>query len=242
MFRFYYLIIFLVVFPHMCNAQNNDLLKNWVMNQAYDCEGNILNRMAETYWNVDFKSNGIATLNISGQNLKIEKEYTLIDTKLNLEFEEYIITKITKDTLILKGNKKSCKKFLFISHEANVLNEKKKKDTLIKQSSKFFIHKGDTVYFANSYNSPKMKKYPSYMEYFIKAFPNMNKTKGCIILFQFIVLKNGQLLDAKGSISCLEKSDKKVEQIIKNMANKWEPMYINGKPVNSLMRVRFRHN
>ena len=231
-----------MIFPHICIAQNNDLLKNWVMKQAYDCEGNILNRMDETYWDVNFRSNGIATLNISNQNLKIEKDYTLIDIKLNLEFEEYIITKITKDTLILKGNKKSCKKFIFISEKTNVLNEQRKKENLIKQSNKFFIHKGDTVYFANNHNSPKMKKYSGYIEYFIKAFPNMNKTKDCIIQFQFIVQKNGQLLDAKGSISCLENSDKKVDQIIKNMANKWKPMYINGRPVNSLMRVKFRHN
>ncbi len=227
--------------PQICVTQENDLQKYWVMNNAFDCKGNVLNRMDESYWNVDFRSNSIALIYFS-KTLKIEKKYTLIDNKLNLEFEEFTITKITKDTLVLSTTKKSCVNYVFLSKEANILYDQRRKENLIEQNNKFFIHNGDSIYLANSYNSPKMKKYPNHMEYFIKAFPNMNKTKGCVFKLQFIVQKDGKLSDSRGSISCLKKSDKKVSQIIKDMEDEWQPMYINGNPVNSLMRVRIKHN
>ena len=104
------------------------------------------------------------------------------------------------------------------------------------------MHKGEKIYFANRHNSPQLENYHDYLRYFFNFFPSAHKYEDCVMLFQFIVQKDGKLLDPKGSISCLKDQEKKINKIIKGMENKWRPMYIDGNPVNALIRVKVRTN
>ena len=235
------LIFGLLVFMFQIGrAQNDKLVKKWIMSSAYNCEDKKLNWMDETFWDIEFHRNLTATISSGGGKLQVKKYYELENNKIDFDFQKFEIKKITNDTLILnKSDNKECINYLFISNEAKL---KREKEIVKIYKEKSFIYKSDTVYFASKNNHPKMKNYSNYMEYFIVSFPNMNKTQGCIIQFKFIVKKNGELLDPQGSISCLKNPKKKVDQIIKKMQGKWEPMYINQRPVNSLMRVKFTHN
>lgn len=233
-----FLIIFLTL-SQVVNAQNTHLYKMWVMNKAYDCSGKTLKNLDETYWNIIFKPGGVATILVN-DNIKSDKKFTIKGNIINFNFTKYEISKISNDSLVLIDDKKTCLNYLFLSEQADKLNKQKHLEILKKQSNKYFLYKGDTVYIANSYNSPKMKNYPNHLRYFVKAFPNTSPRKDCVIQFKFIVQKDGKLLDPKGSISCSKKSERIVNRIIKDMMNKWQPMYINGKPVNSLMRVKYR--
>lgn len=242
MLRFYISIILFTVLPQYSFTQDQYLLKSWVMDKAINCDDGIINQMTVTYWDVVFKQNGIASMKISHQQIKTDKPYTLTGKKINFGFEIYEITKLSRDTLILVKDKTDCPRYLFLSEAAELEQEQRKKDILIKQNQKSFMHKGEKIYFANRHNSPQLENYPDYLSYFFNFFPSAHKNEDCVMLFQFIVQKDGKLLDPKGSISCLKDQEKKINQIIKGMENKWRPMYIDGIPVNALIRVKVRTN
>jgi hypothetical protein len=218
-------------------SQDISLMQSWIMNGAFDCSGREIDASEETHWNVIFKPDGFASI-IVDKNLKTEKSFTVSGNNIKMPTVSYEILKITPDSLMLLNNKERCVKYSFLSESAN---EKRKTDLLKSMNFKSFMYMGDTVYFATNNNSPKIKGYSSYHEYFGRAFPHIGKTEGCLILFQFIVSKNGEILNPKGSISCLNDDSKQVSKIIDGMKNIWEPMQLDGKPVNALMRIRYTH-
>lgn len=229
------LFTFFLIFQ-ITSSQEFNLNKSWVMNSAVDCSGKKLKRSQENHWNVIFKTNGFATFIIS-KDLKKEAPFKVNGDEINLANVNYKISKITKDSLILLENSKRCIKYLFLTKSAT---QQIKAEIIKKQAYKHFMHNGDTVYFTTEYNAPKLKNYESYHSYFYKKLPYFNKPD-CVAQFQFIVSKNGEILNPKGSISCLKNDQKKVFKIIKKMKGNWTPMLIDGKPVNSLIREKITY-
>lgn len=207
------------------------------MNETYDCTGKKHSRYEETFWDVIFKQNGVASILIN-ENLRTEKSFTVKNNVINFPYASYEISKITTDSLVLTDKGERCVNYIFLSESAN---DKRKSQIIKEKGYKHFMYKGDTVYFTTKNNSPEIKRYRSYHEYFTRAFPNHGETEGCVIKFQFIVNKNGLILNPKGSISCLEDDSKAVNTIINGMQGKWEPMIIDGQPVNSLVREKLTH-
>lgn len=240
MFRLKTFIIFLFILPQITVAQKSELLKYWAMIKTTDCSDH---RLPETNWDVEFKSNGTAELGVAGSYSIITKPFTRNDSILDLEYQKLTIHKITKDSLILKSRENKCRKYVFLTKQGKALYKKSQQDFLIKQNNTFFMNKGDTIYIANRYNAPKMKNYSNKLTYFIKALSSVkNDYKACQFQFEFIVLKDGSLSDSRGSTSCIKKSDRKINQIIKNMKNEWKPMLIDGNPVNALVKIRLKYD
>ena len=232
----------LAAFSANSNAQENSFYQNWVMNEVFNCEGQKLTALQESYWNLKIQDSSTATITIKGSKLETQKEYQLDQDQLKFDYQSYKIEHLSQNELILLKEGKNCIKYIFITEQENERQKQRVQDNLVKQSEKFFIYKQDTVYFANKFNGPKMKRYHDHKEYFITSYPNLGNTEPCIIEFKFIVKKDGSLQDAVGNISCLRKPEKKVSKIIAGMENSWTPMIINGKPVNSLMRVKINYN
>ncbi len=231
------LIFCLILISQMAFSQDSNLINTWIMKEAFDCFGNKIDKTEETFWNITFNQNGVATI-IVNQNIKNETLFKVNNQLIEFSFASYEILKITKDSLYLSDKKGRCMNYIFLSKEANYQT---KAAILNKMNYKHFMYEGDTVFFANSINFPKMKGYINYHEYFIRSFPNLGKTSGCNIQFQFIVNKNGVIINPKGSISCLRDDSKTVDKIIKGMKGKWKPMLLDGKPVNALVREKFTH-
>lgn len=163
--------------------------------------------------------------------LKSDRNYALVNDTLKINDLNYFIETSTKDSLILLNKlKNNCNKYYFISESK--IHELQKQD--------YFINKGDTVYYANEYNAPKLKNETNFLNYFMKSTPFMISKDSCVFQISFIITKEGEVGDYNGNISCLKNPMKKIDKIIDVTRGKWEPMALSGIPVSSLIRVRFK--
>ncbi len=212
-------------------AQDSVIHQKWIWQNRMDCKGDKLIYEENAKWNVEFTENNKALISKNKSERKGESNYSMDDKEVVMNGTHYSIEMLAKDSLIL--GLKNCEKLLFISRSRLLEN----------QGKNFFKHQGDTIYFSADFNSPKLKGYPNYMKYMTSKLPGINYMEGhCLIKLQFIVRKNGSLTNSRGSISCHKNADKTIEKLMKQMAGLWEPMYVNNKAVNTLMRINIDHS
>jgi len=236
----FYTLLLSLLSVQMGYAQNEFLYSNWVMDQIIGCDNKIVHPLAETYWDVTFRPNGYAAMNVSFKKVSIENPYTLEGKKLIFSYGVFDIEKISIDSLVISSSDNKCHKYLFLSEKAKKMKEERKKDILVKQNHKSFIYKNEKVFFANRHNAPKLAGFTDHNQFFYEHFPPVYKYDKCQMTFQFIIKKDGSILDPKGNIDCLKNSSRMVEKIIKKIENDWTPMYIDNEPVNALVRIKVK--
>ena len=211
-------------------AQNNELYQSWIMQKTFDCH-DIELPSNETKWNIEFKQGNKAIIDFNRSNVKGQKDIVIINDTILLNDSKFAIEKLVRDSLVLGLN--DCKKFFFVS-----------KNRLMQiQKENFFLYQGDTIYFSTDFNSPKVKGFANYMNYMTSILPGKENMEGdCLVQLQFIVRKNGGLTNSRGNLSCLKNSEKKINKIMNEMAGRWEPMYIESRAVNTLMRIKINHS
>ena len=106
------------------------------------------------------------------------------------------------------------------------------------------VHTGRVILVISEFNSPKLQDYDKYIDYFSKTFilKINGERKECSVKFQFIITKDGEILEPKGSIPCIKKPEKFILKTIESTKNKWEPMLIFNNPVNTFVEVKFDYN
>lgn len=236
--KIFYSTIILLFTISFCFAQNNFLLQKWKMTKTLNCDKNDSTDNLNTSWDVEFDSINIATIQIRNSTLNTKNKFRVSESNLFIGDQKYQIQKLSIDSLIIKTTSNTCLKFIFVSHK----QFSKKYIKANNQINKFFIYKTDTIYFPTKHNTPTLKNYSNYNQYFTKAIPLNLTSINCVTQFKFIVTKNGKIEEAIGNTNCNKKIEKELPEIITNMKNGWTPMYINNKPVNTLVRVQIKQN
>ena len=67
----------------------------------------------------------------------------------------------------------------------------------------------------------------------------LTKRKNCSVKFRFVITKTGEIIKPSGSLSCMKKPMRFILKTINKTKNKWKPMYLNNKPVNTFVEVKF---
>lgn len=225
------LLSFFILHSYFAYCQKGEIYKKWYLDKSIRCiDGKEIN---DSKWSIEFNNEDVAIIRLSDIELFDEQDFSIVDNQLKLENQNYIIEKKSKDTLILNQDiDKQCKKIIFISEKLMFENQKKK----------YFIHKGENIYYTNEFNYPKLENFHNYNRYFESyIFQKIRLKKECDIIFQFIITKNGELIEAKGEIDCLNRSTNIVNDIFEKTRGKWNPMYINGEAVNSYVRIKLKH-
>ena len=111
----YSLLIILAVFSANMSAQENPFQQNWVMNEVFNCEGQKLTALQESYWNLKVQDSSIATITIKGSKLETQKKYQLGKDQLKFDYQSYKIEHLSQNELILLKEGKNCIKYTFIS-------------------------------------------------------------------------------------------------------------------------------
>lgn len=226
-----FLLLFLIFNSVSVIAQDSFNDQIWIWQKKTDCNGNKKDTKDSSKWNVEFRKDYKAIISKNKSDLKGESNYSLDDKEIVMNGTHYEFHMKGSDSLVL--DLKNCEKLLFISKRSLLENQRKT----------FFKHQGDTIYFSTDFNAPKLQGYPNYMKYMTIKLPGPDHMEGpCLIKLQFIVRSNGVLTDSRGSISCHRKAEKSIEKLMKQMIGQWEPMYINNKPVSTLMRININYS
>ncbi|SDW97888.1 hypothetical protein SAMN05444411_102589 [Lutibacter oricola] len=227
-------IIALFLFFYSINfyTQKNSFNTKWFLNKTVNCSTN--KPINDSKWNIEFDTLNKALITFNNLGLKKEVNYTINDSLLKVNDIFYEVKKVTIDTLMLSiNNNKICKTYIF---ESKLFLNKK-------QKQKYFTHNGELVFYTNKINSPKLNGSSNLLHYFSNSFQYGNtQNSKCNVTFYFIITKTGALIEPRGSISCLKKSNKKIIEILEKTKNKWTPMFINNTAVNSFVRIHFKHN
>lgn len=230
--KIFYVTVILLFTASICFSQNNLLLQKWKMIKTLNCNKNDSIKNSDTFWNVEFDSLNIATIQINRSSLNAKNKYSVSGSDLSIGDQKYQVHKLTLDSLVLKTTSKNCLEHIFLSPSQLKKN----------QISKFFIYKNDTIYFPTENNAPTLKNHSNYVEFFSKAIPLNESSNNCVTQFKFIVTKKGVIKDPTANTSCNKNIEKKLPEIITNMKSGWTPMYLNNKPVNTLIRVNIKQN
>lgn len=163
------------------------------------------------------------------QNFKVD----LDKKQIILDYKKFTVEKNTKDTLILiEQLKNRCEKNIMVSMNQIYYDQKQR----------YLINNQDTVYYPVFGNYPKLEDYDGYGGFFLYEFTKSGKGVACSVKYQFIVSKNGDILEPKVWDSLNGKYEKLLLEIINRTKKKWSPMYIYGKPVSTLIVIKFDYN
>ena len=215
-------------------SQEKLLKDDFYLQIIENCESGEL--MKEPLWDLSTISHDSLRVSIRNASKKFQtvQASSIVNDTLNLGLEKFEILKHSKDSLVLiQAYDTICRKLKFTS-KLNLIEQQKKH---------FFLHESDTIYFANEWNTPKINGKSNILHYFSMAFPVKSYgPKPCKVKLQFIISKTGEILSPRGNFICKKEHPEKALKFILKTEGMWEPMYLDGKPVNTLVRLRFTHN
>ncbi len=225
-----YLGLFLICLPLFIYPTTDDLYNKWFLEKSLLCNENTV--IDDTKWAIEFHQNGLAELSFSNIKGKMELNYLFENNEIIINEQKYAIDTLMEDSLILINYVDDvCRKLFFKSEKGMIDNQLKK----------HVMYNNEPVYFANEFNHPNLEGNDDLNEYFKSAYLQYTVEQDyCDIKFIFIVTKDGNLEKEQGSFSCKKKSDKIIKKIFEGTKNKWQPMLINNKPVNTYVEVKFQ--
>jgi len=228
------LITLLFVIICKCYAQNEDIYQKWFFKEHTNCIDSVKNTKLSDQWSIEFKRNQKAEIILSTPEMKSIQNFKLDSNQITLDYMKFTIEKISRDTLIIiEQLNNNCNKNIMISTNQIFYNQKQR----------YLISNLDTVYFPVYGNCPKLEHSDNYKDYFINEFLKgvLEEHRECSIKYQFIVSKNGDILEPKVWDSCNGRYEKLMLKIINRTKKKWVPMYLYEKPVNTLIIIKFKY-
>lgn len=216
------------------HSQNIYLYQKWFLKELTNCTDSA--RSKNQYdWSIEFKREKKAEIILHSSDLKSIQNFKVdLDKKqIILDYKKFTVEKNTKDTLILiEQLKNRCEKNIMVSMNQIYYDQKQR----------YLINNQDTVYYPVFGNYPKLEDYDGYGGFFLYEFTKSGKGVACSVKYQFIVSKNGDILEPKVWDSLNGKYEKLLLEIINRTKKKWSPMYIYGKPVSTLIVIKFDYN
>ena len=215
-------------------SQKEDVYKKWFSAEQLDCKGTTQSVSSNLKWSIEFKNNQTAEIILNNGKVVNTQNFRIDGDCIKLDFREFIIEKLYKDSLVLtEENASSCNKYVMISGALKALHQKEK----------FVISNSDTLYYPEFGNAPILKGFNDYTTFFIKEFARkmQGSSKACQITYRFIITKNGEIKRPNVHASIDKKYEKFLLKILDRTKNKWTPMYLFNKPVNTIVKFKFKY-
>jgi hypothetical protein len=213
-------ILLIAITLFVCSVSfSQTIKKSWIVTQIENLSDQHVNT-EQKYERYDFTSNDAYVSFYPGW-YGTNVEWSLTDKYLKLGFETYLLETLTDSTLIF--SKDGFRRFKLISEEA-YSRVKPKPDTTLTLN-------GRSVYIANDYYTPRLKKQYKISE-LIKMSDYNIKTE-IIFLAKFVVTEKGKIDRIEIVNGINEGFDQEFKKLMLQTSGKWTPLVLNNKPVNS---------
>lgn len=212
------------------------LLQTWTEVSSFTCGQDERSATPSSSYELTFSADQQLTMKLIRSGASSTQGFEWSDDKILLKRSEFDLLRLSKDTLILSQQVgDQCVARIYLSQNTNAATSEK-------VTFRIFLNKGDTIYYPDKGFKPALEGFKNYDTYFqealSQAYPNQ---KYCKARFQFIVMSDGSIRDADGSLDCDPEAGDFVKQTISKTAGQWTPMTIYEQAVHSMVTVEFMH-